>query len=336
MPCLTFYCQVVVVIPQSGTFSLYDFPLIFDGRSLNSWNIPYLNLSRLPVLAVDDRKRSAWLNAHIALGFSDQEREQKVTGTEMQPLTQLKDSIHAMTMHYIGHQTINSKRTRIVGLDRTSDGGIDTVIFITDLRLDLPSHTFVLDAFVMPLQVGILGTLGPLLGRISHSGALVSVVVSAEELVVWKRLLPTLVERCRTWKHKTDCNYIRHGSIPLSIEHAQNPICSCGQGIVTDAFKAEKQWAPFTPYVTQVAISPFFAVSYLHSVDGKIKKLSAEIVTRSSVSASTRTQCIKCKKQPPQVTLSVCSTCKAVSYCGKACQTADWKAHKPVCKSPTT
>jgi len=29
-----------------------------------------------------------------------------------------------------------------------------------------------------------------------------------------------------------------------------------------------------------------------------------------------------------------CTTCKTVEYCGKACQTADWKKHKKVCISP--
>jgi len=28
-----------------------------------------------------------------------------------------------------------------------------------------------------------------------------------------------------------------------------------------------------------------------------------------------------------------CSRCRAVSYCGKGCQKADWKVHKPACRA---
>ena len=40
--------------------------------------------------------------------------------------------------------------------------------------------------------------------------------------------------------------------------------------------------------------------------------------------------CMKCCK--PDQHLVKCSACRRVKYCGKACQKADWKRHKPVCK----
>jgi splicing suppressor protein 51 len=39
--------------------------------------------------------------------------------------------------------------------------------------------------------------------------------------------------------------------------------------------------------------------------------------------------CASCAKT--DVHLLLCSGCKLVSYCGKACQKAHWKAHKPSC-----
>jgi hypothetical protein len=30
--------------------------------------------------------------------------------------------------------------------------------------------------------------------------------------------------------------------------------------------------------------------------------------------------------------LSFCNSCRSVSYCSRACQKADWKAHKVICK----
>mmetsp|Transcript_2923 Transcript_2923/g.4231 ORF Transcript_2923/g.4231 Transcript_2923/m.4231 type:complete len:242 (-) Transcript_2923:147-872(-) len=43
--------------------------------------------------------------------------------------------------------------------------------------------------------------------------------------------------------------------------------------------------------------------------------------------------CAKCKLDGPTmgVTLSVCSRCKNVYYCGRECQRADWKVHKKHC-----
>ena len=33
------------------------------------------------------------------------------------------------------------------------------------------------------------------------------------------------------------------------------------------------------------------------------------------------------------VQLTLCSGCRTVYYCGKACQTADWKRHRPTCRA---
>jgi hypothetical protein len=45
-----------------------------------------------------------------------------------------------------------------------------------------------------------------------------------------------------------------------------------------------------------------------------------------------RPRCAACGKADVQ--MQRCSRCKAVSYCGRECQAADWKAHKPTCKKP--
>jgi hypothetical protein len=43
--------------------------------------------------------------------------------------------------------------------------------------------------------------------------------------------------------------------------------------------------------------------------------------------------CQVCEKGKAEgVKLSFCNSCRSVSYCSRACQKADWKAHKVICK----
>jgi hypothetical protein len=44
-------------------------------------------------------------------------------------------------------------------------------------------------------------------------------------------------------------------------------------------------------------------------------------------------RCQVCEKGKAEgLTLSFCSSCRSVSYCSRACQKADWKTHKVICK----
>ena len=43
-------------------------------------------------------------------------------------------------------------------------------------------------------------------------------------------------------------------------------------------------------------------------------------------------RCAVCQAEEPAMdTFKKCRGCKAVVYCGKACQKKDWKTHKKVC-----
>jgi hypothetical protein len=57
---------------------------------------------------------------------------------------------------------------------------------------------------------------------------------------------------------------------------------------------------------------------------------SAEV--RQAIAKRAAKQCATCGKRTGK--LKTCGHCKAVSYCGSACQRADWTSHKGVCKPP--
>ena len=54
---------------------------------------------------------------------------------------------------------------------------------------------------------------------------------------------------------------------------------------------------------------------------------------RHTVPVTMPTTCSTCGEAPPMGdTLSRCSRCKRAFYCSKACQTRDWRDHKPYCQ----
>jgi len=201
----------------------------------------------------------------------------------------------------------------------------DTLIFVTAFRLDLASHGFVMDAQVVTLSehmvhnvMGVLTAIHPELRCIEFSGA--------GEAVAWNRLLPAFAERCRTWKHGRNCEYLSKKEIPLSLRSDENPLCSCGNGKdITPEFRKEGAWKSIIPYATRVAISPLFGAPYMDSIRPVVSGLAA------SNPQEPEKRCQKCGALGKPKIL-VCSVCKGGSYCSADCQKADWKDHKDVCR----
>ncbi|KAJ3557710.1 hypothetical protein NM688_g1321 [Phlebia brevispora] len=291
------WIEVIAPVPESPSFLLQYHPLACRGGVVNLWNVHYVDLNCLPPVRIDRTDKLSWLNPHVSLAFSDEERAQRARQQGMKALTQVKDSMHVIITGYAG---VQSAQSNVFALNRTSNGGIDTLIFVTHLRLDLPAHTVILDTFVLPLEVSILEKVSHGLQRLQDSArGFISVIVSDEELVAWKHLLPAFTERCRTWRHKEDCAYMRKGMIPLSTDHGRIPICECGRGIVTDAFKAQPEWSTFAPFVTRAAISPLFALSWLDSVGQIIKDVVKNPLDEASPSIQKNSledtlKCAKC------------------------------------------
>ena len=297
--------------------------------------------------------RLEWVNTHVSFAFSDRERISRENHT-MDTMNQVKDSMHSIFVQAVGLQA--PMQVEVFGLNRTSEGGIDTLLFIVDMRLDVANHTVVADAFVLPTYTKLLEKIDR--GLQSLFGKLCQVNVSDDECIAWKVLLPSLVERCRTWKHTPNCAYTAKRRVPLSTEHGSVPICDCGRGKVTDAFRRRKEWAPFLPYVTRVALSPLFAVSYLEPVAGGLrdsfesrmateqpkKKQDPPTKPKSGPASYPKAKPSTAKPPPAKICCTYCeselmvenamkcSKCKRAVYCNRECQVNDWKEHKSKCK----
>lgn len=201
---------------------------------------------------------------------------------------------------------------------------IDTVIFVTALRLDLASHGFVIDAQVLTLSERMVDKVLDTLTAIHREVRFIE--FHGEEAVAWKQLLPALAERCRTWNHGLNCEYLAGKKIPLSLEYDEDPLCSCGKGKdVSAEFRKEKAWKSAIPYVTRIAIGPLYGVPYTENVGRSVTGLGA------AKPSEPEKRCQKCGG-PGKSKLLVCGGCKRASYCSADCQKADWKTHKGSCR----
>ena len=205
-----------------------------------------------------------------------------------------------------------------------TNGTADTIIFVTALRLDLASHGFVIDAQVLTLSESVGDKVSDTLNAVHQEGR--PIEFHGEEVVAWKRLLPAFVERCRTWEHGRNCEYLARKEVPLSLENGGDPLCSCGKGRdVTPEFRQEKAWKSAIPYLTRVAISPLYGVPYAENVGNFVAQLAAKMTSGQE------NKCQKCGG-PGKPKLLVCGRCKDASYCSADCQKLDWKTHKGTCR----
>ena len=316
--------QTIVPIARPSStegMALGRFPLISHNRHYVPWNLHRINFERLPLLDFELDRKPQWASTHVSLAFSDKERnarESSAPHDSSLDLLNLKDPLCTAFLTAFGDSEIPSPHPTLA-LHCTESGGSDTVFFVTGIRLDLSAHTVVADAYVLPLNMALARTLVDGLDSIMPTTT--QIVISPRAVVAWKKALPAMVERCRNWDHKEDCQYMKMGNIPLSTKHSEIPICECGQGQDSETFLKVRipEWEAFAPYVTRIALSPLFAVPYLESV--------ANFQKFRSITDAQR--CAKCGNE--RAKLLVCSRCKSAAYCSRECQTADWKQHKPAC-----
>jgi len=286
---------------------------------------------RLPTF--DPQKQKAdWVNAHIALGMSDRERERRESkvSPSVDVLVHVKDTIHSL----FGRAT-EPNAHRVFALTDPSGGGTYTFIFINRLCFDLASATLVADTCILPLTHPFLNRHGQQLANLTAGGKSMLIVTEGAEVTAWKHLLPAFVERCRTWSHKPSCQYLKTGEIPLGVELEENPICACGEGMELGAMAEVASWKFLAPYMTRAAISQLFAVSYLESVAGALKNIIARGPSTQDSPNAGATSCARCGKSASEAgkqALMKCSRCLKTMYCGRECQTAHWKQHKAICK----
>ena len=314
--------------------------MLEHGHPPKPWSIPHVNLAIQPEISFNKKtKSSSWLNTFLGTSLSDAERATQNVGGTGTPRFDFKKSLTTLFASFVGQ---NPECGPMDLFQLTVNGSCHTILFAKSIRQDLDLGSIVMDAYVVPLTIPRVHKLSSALANLKSA---VGVILSKEESILWKSLLPALAERCRTWSHKTSCEYQNKG-VPLSIDDDQTPLCSCGEGKVDAEFHKNRVWRPFAKYATRIAIMPVFPVPYLESsmsdfkvdlntsaVTAKDPSLSRTVKEQNKATpgaeASDAPKCDFCGKT--DTPLKNCAGCGKVRYCGYACQKQAWREHKKDC-----
>ena len=325
------YIEVVVPIASLGGqdhLQHFMYPTFLEKSIPVNWNLPRLNLDRLPVLDITKTKDMQWLVTHASLTFSTRERTLRDTPTKMingihdNVRLNYKESLFTIFMSFSGLQ---GARSNVFGLSDSTRGGVSIIIIGSRLRLDLANHTVVLDAAVLPLTDSLMPKIRSFLQTITDMGVH-TIHMNDDEVRLWKQTITAYVERCRDWSHTSSCEYLVGSSIPISFEGKEDFICSCGKGKLPSGFTTGiPGWKTVSKHAFRIALSPSFSVPYVEGV------CEIDKSRLSSIDADGCDACGKSKRNGG-VALLKCGRCRTAKYCSVECQRAKWKDHKKACK----
>jgi len=297
--------SIQIVVPPSEALRpdglrLNRFPVVRNAYAtyqyVHAWSIHRVNLAVLPVLNVQSKAPRKALNPHLGstLSTADHATIKKPADQTSDTIAFVKDNLNRLFGCAMGITTNSPGRVFSLGDAVTNNS--DALILVDCVRYDLPCHTFICDAFFVPLTRSLIArhrrSFEKLVGPVAGSNHLLA---QGGAISLWKQLIPALAERCRTWDHGPNCEYFAQERIPLSVEVEESPLCSCGAGKNVEGMQNDPLWRDFAPYATRVAISPLFAVSYLERI-GRDPEA---------------TRCARCRgKGKPK--LKICTGCRKI------------------------
>lgn len=320
------------VAPQKDPFDTWTHVSFQPNQSLALDYIPRVKLDIQPVMKSITQNDRVWLSEVIGAMGIERKRDKHPEDSEID----LKNFVALMFASFMGFLPGLDAPIRSYVLKSKRTEKPHTFIFVKNLHHDLDLGSIVLNACVVPLTVARFEPLGATTQHSLHdflsnqTSPALTLYLNDNDTILWKRLLPALAERCRTWQHKDTCEYREVGKIPLSVEVDENPLCSCGEGVVPPDFMDDNtEEEAMAKYSTRIAISPIFPVPYVGaSADVDASPPGTQSAPQPTTSSSP--QCDNCNK--PSTQLKNCAACGKAKYCSKECQKAAWKAHKPECK----
>jgi len=307
---------LAVAIFESFGYEKTPWPVIRKDDAVTNWNMSNINFSNLP--RIEPESSISWYGAHLQHMYSDRERQQRMIGNT-DPVMKFKECL----IDVFGNITLFPS-TNIPVRFAIKQGDILVLFLITGLFLDPASHNVVAEAYAVETKPNT--KVASLIKKVDF----MTVSTSLEEARFWRMALPAMIERCRDWEHKENCEHKNSTDAFISI-------CSCGIGKLGSDFMKIGEWADLGPFVARCALSPVFPAPFVEqtrqhtsSSFGNMLNMLEEMPTPSGLQGRRPSNaCHGCGRLDGT---KKCGGCGRVYYCGKDCQRSDWKRHKPSCQ----
>ncbi|KAL7766143.1 hypothetical protein ACKLNR_004059 [Fusarium oxysporum f. sp. zingiberi] len=209
----TGYIELIAPLAQPGSSPIlldFAYPSAISSSGVPAClNMPHLNLNNLPVIDLENKDRNRWMTTLTSMQFSAREKYLRTvrdeSGISHDPMVNFKESVFTMFMIATGLQ---AGQTGLFAINHPKRGGIHMLVFVSAIRIDGDAASVVIDAAIIPFTMELITS-----GRMESFLLILrelecgSIDVDDAELCLWKKALPSMVERCRTWSHSRSCEY---------------------------------------------------------------------------------------------------------------------------------